>query len=58
MLADRRIQVDPYLLPCTNFMFKWVKDLNKKPDTHNLLEQYEISRLGTLAFGKYEVFMH
>ena len=31
--------VDPYLSPCTKLKFNWIKDLNIKPDTLNLIEE-------------------
>jgi hypothetical protein len=37
--ACRRMQIDPYLSPCTNLKSKWIKDLNIKPDTVNLIEE-------------------
>jgi hypothetical protein len=41
MSACRRIQIDPYLSPCTKLKFKWIKDLNIKVDTNtlNLIEE-------------------
>jgi hypothetical protein len=38
-LHVKRIQIDPYLLPCTKLNSKWTKDLNTKPDTLNLIEE-------------------
>jgi hypothetical protein len=35
----RRMQIDPFLSPCTKLKFKWVKDLHIKPDTMNLIEE-------------------
>jgi hypothetical protein len=32
------MQIDPYLSPCTKLKSKWLKDLNIKPDTLNLIE--------------------
>jgi hypothetical protein len=32
------MKIDPYLSPCTKLKFKWIKDLNIKPDTLNLIE--------------------
>ena len=37
--AYRRMQIDPYLSPCTRLKFKWIKDLNIKQDTLNLIEE-------------------
>ena len=39
MSACRRMQIDPYLSPCTKLKSKWIKDLNIKPDTLNLTEK-------------------
>ena len=33
------MQIDPFLSPCTNLKSKWIKDLNIKPDTLNLIEE-------------------
>ena len=30
---------DTYLSPCTKLKYKWIKDLNIKPDTLNLMEE-------------------
>jgi hypothetical protein len=35
----RRMKVDPYFSPCTKLKSKWIKDLNIKPDTLNLIEK-------------------
>jgi hypothetical protein len=32
------MKIDPYLSPCTKLKSKWIKDLNIKPDTLNLIE--------------------
>jgi hypothetical protein len=39
MPACRRMQMDPHLSPCTKLKSKWIKDLNIKPDTLNLIKQ-------------------
>ena len=33
------MNIDPYLSPCTKVKFKWIKDLNIKPNTLNLTEE-------------------
>jgi hypothetical protein len=33
------MKIDSYLSPCTKLKFKWIKDLNIKPDTLNLIEE-------------------
>jgi hypothetical protein len=38
-LACRRMQIDPFLSPCTKLKYKWIKDLHIKPDTLNLIEE-------------------
>ena len=37
--ACRRIQIDPYLSSCIKLKSKWIKDLNIKPNTTNLIEE-------------------
>jgi hypothetical protein len=31
--------INPFLFPCTNLKYKWIKDLHIKPDTLNLIEE-------------------
>jgi hypothetical protein len=33
------MKIDPYLSSCTKLKPKWIKDLNIKPDTLNLIEK-------------------
>jgi hypothetical protein len=33
------MKIDPYLSPCTKIKSKWIKDLNIKPDTLNLIQE-------------------
>jgi hypothetical protein len=35
----RKMKIDPYLSPCTKLKSKWIKDVNIKPDTLNLIEE-------------------
>jgi hypothetical protein len=35
----RGMKIDPYLSPCKKLMSKWIKALNIKPDTLNLIEE-------------------
>ena len=37
--ACRRMQIDPFLSPCTKLKSKWIKDLHIKPDSLKLIEQ-------------------
>ena len=39
MSVCRRLQIDPYLSPCTKLKSKWIKYLNIKPETLNLIEE-------------------
>jgi hypothetical protein len=38
MSAGRRLQAEPYLLPCTKLKSKWMKDLNIKPEILKLIK--------------------
>ena len=38
-MTCRKIQIDPYLSLCISLKSKWVKDLNIKPNTLNLIEE-------------------
>jgi hypothetical protein len=33
------MKIDPYLSPCIKLKSKWIKNLNIKPDTLNLIEE-------------------
>jgi hypothetical protein len=37
--ACRRMQIGPFLSPCTKLKSKWIKDLYIKPDTLKLIEE-------------------
>ncbi|KAL6083840.1 hypothetical protein STEG23_038388 [Scotinomys teguina] len=47
----RRLQIDPYLSPCTKLKSKWIKDLNIKPVTLNLIEEKVGSTLECIGTG-------
>jgi hypothetical protein len=49
-----QIQTDPYLSPCTNLMSKWIKDLNIKPDTLNLIKDKVGNSVESI--GTWEIF--
>jgi hypothetical protein len=38
-LSCRRMQIDPFLSPCTKVKFKWIKELHIKPETLKLIEE-------------------
>ena len=46
------MKVGPYLSPCTKLKSKWVKDLNIKPDTLNLIEKKVGNNLKLIGIGK------
>ena len=35
----RKMQIDPFLSPCTKLNSKWIKDLHIKTDTLNLIKK-------------------
>jgi hypothetical protein len=45
------MKIDPYLSPCTKLKSKWIKDLNIKPDTVNLIEEKVGKSLELIATG-------
>jgi hypothetical protein len=46
------MKIDPYVSPCTTFKSKWIKNLNIKPDTLNLLEEKVIKHLKLIGKGR------
>ena len=51
MLVCRRMQIDPYLSPCTKLKTKLIKDLNINTDTLNLIEEKVRSSLEHIDTG-------
>ncbi|KAL6038104.1 hypothetical protein STEG23_001153 [Scotinomys teguina] len=51
MATCRRLQIDPYLSPCTKLKSKWIKDLNINPVTLNLIEEKVGSTLERIGTG-------
>ena len=47
------MKIDPYLSPCTKLKFKWIKDLNIKPGTLNLIEEKVGSSLECTGTGEH-----
>jgi hypothetical protein len=37
--AYRKIQIDPFLSPCSKLKSKWIKDIHIKPDTLNIIKE-------------------
>jgi hypothetical protein len=50
--AYRRMQIDPFLLPCTMVTSKWIKDLHIKPDTLKLIEEKVEKSLEHMGTGE------
>jgi hypothetical protein len=45
------MKIVPYLSPCTKLKSKWIKDLNIKPDTLNLVEEKVGKHLELIGTG-------
>jgi hypothetical protein len=52
----RRMQIDPFLYPCTKLRSKWINDLHIKPDTLKLIEKKVGKSLEHLSTG--EIFLN
>jgi hypothetical protein len=48
----RRIQIDPFLSPCTNLKSKWIKELHIKPETLKLIEEKVGESLEDIGTGE------
>ena len=46
------MKIDLYLSPCTKLKSKWIKDLNTKPDTLNLIEEKVGKNLECIGTGR------
>jgi hypothetical protein len=51
MSACRRLQIDTYLSTCTKLKSRWIKDLNLKSDTLNLIEEKAGNSLEFMGTG-------
>jgi len=47
-----RMQIDPFLLPCTKLKSKWIKDFQIKPDTLKLIEEKVGKNLEHMGTGE------
>ena len=47
------MKIDPYLSSCTKLKSKWIKDLNIKPATLNLIEEKGVSTLERIGTGNH-----
>jgi hypothetical protein len=52
MIAGRRMEIDPYLSPCTKLESNWIKDFYIKPDALNLIQEKVGNKLEHLGTGE------
>jgi hypothetical protein len=52
LLSCRRIQIDPFLSPCTKVKSKWIKELHIKPETLKLIEEKVGKSLEDMGTGE------
>ena len=52
LLSCRRLQIDPFLSPCTKVKSKWIKDLHIKPETLKLIEEKVGKSLEVMGTGR------
>jgi hypothetical protein len=50
--ACRKLKLDPCLSPCTSINSKWIKDLNIKPETLQLVHKRAGNSLEAIGVGK------
>jgi hypothetical protein len=55
-LSCRRMQIDPFLSPCTKLKSKWIKELHIKPETLKLVEEKVGISLEDMGTG--EIFLN
>jgi hypothetical protein len=55
-LSCIRMQIDPFLSPCTKLNSKWIKELHIKPETLNLIEEKVRKSLEDIGTG--EIFLN
>jgi hypothetical protein len=51
-LSCRRMQIDPFLSPCTKLKFKWIKELHIKAENLKLIEEKVGKSLEYMDRGK------
>jgi hypothetical protein len=51
--ACRKLKLDPCLSPCTSITSKWIKDLNIRPKTLNLVQEKTGNTLETIGISRY-----
>jgi hypothetical protein len=52
-LSYRRMQIDPFLSPCTKLKSKWIKELYIKSETLKFIEEKVGKSLEDMAQGKF-----
>jgi hypothetical protein len=48
----KKPKLDPCLSPCTSIHSKWIKDLNMKPETLNLIQEAAENAQELISIGK------
>jgi hypothetical protein len=51
-VACKRMQIDPFLSPCTKLKSSWIKDLHIKPETGKLIEEKVWNSLEHIGTGE------
>jgi hypothetical protein len=51
-LSCRRMQIDPFLCPCTKVKSKWINELQIKPETLKLIEEKVSKSLEEMGTGE------
>jgi hypothetical protein len=51
-LTCRRMQIDPFLSPCTKLKSNWIKELHIKPETLKLIEEKVGKSLKDMGTGE------
>jgi hypothetical protein len=51
-LSCRRMQIDPFLFPCTKLKSKWIKELHIKPETLKFIEEKVGKSLEDMGTGE------
>jgi hypothetical protein len=49
--ACRKLKLDPCLSTCTTINWKWIKDLNIRPETLQLVQERAGNTLETIGIG-------